>query len=307
MRMFSAALFAVLIWACKPLLVDLASASTDFLSLYLTSSLIGLLAGVPLAAPMLWRLRTSDLEWRSFLANSAASGLLLGLWYYAYYRALYEADNQAEISIIAFSWPLIAAVCGPLLTSQLKPIRGLRNWLLLILAFGGTSLVVLTGSDLGSGSTASLWAMAAAVGSGLYLPFAVRARQTLPKDVRSGIPGTLLTLVVTNAFSLLAVAVGAALTGQRLHLATDGRSLAVSAAIGLGVYLVAEVLWTWAIASSGNSTLTSLPYLVPALSVLLLWLFQGTTPSIMGVAGMVLILVANLGIHARPESKEQSQ
>src|SRR5690606_6701098 len=71
-----------------------------------TIALAGSLAG----ATIMWRDTLKLLRSRAALSgavNAMIAGFFLGLWYYGFYRGLYNSQ-KADVTIIAFTWPLIA-------------------------------------------------------------------------------------------------------------------------------------------------------------------------------------------------------
>lgn len=172
-------------------------------------------------------------------------------------------------------------------------------WGLLGMGFAGAVVVGVGGVQSGDGSSSGLWwSLAAAVGSGLYLPFAVRAMDTAGRG-GSGVSGsvrvTFVVMSVANAAILVSAVVVLLVSGQGLTIPSTGASWLLCGVIGVGVYLVAEVLWSY-VFSQEPSLSAPLPYLVPVLSVIAVALILGTNVSWYSVVGMVMVLVANVAI-----------
>ncbi|KXO92983.1 Uncharacterised protein (plasmid) [Tsukamurella tyrosinosolvens] len=298
----AAAAVAVAFWALKPIFITLVGDRAGFTELYLASAFAA--AGASSLIAMRYRqaaltlIRAGRPAVRG-AASAATSGLALALWYYGFYRALFTAP-KVDATVIAFLWPLIAAVAVPLLSTA--PVRRLTRlqWALVLVSFGGAVAVAAGGSgEAGGGFSPGIaWAFAAAVGSGIYLPFALNATAAFDRILHSKLLATFFAVSIANGVSLLAVAAGLTVTGYRLDFARfDGRVLGISVLIGVGTYVVAELAWTWAFRESQSLALTSLPYFSPAVSVLLLFAFFGEPVRPAALGDLVVILGASLVLH----------
>ena len=70
-------------------------------------------------------------------------------------------------------------------------------------------------------------------------------------------------------------------------------------AMGVAVYLIAEVAWTWANTRKSTVPYTALPYLTPAISAAILSLSAGTAITPLVAAALAITLGANLVIMRR--------
>lgn len=301
-------LVPVILWSSKPLLLEVSSAGIDFLSLLIWSS--ALAAGAS-SLILLFNKATRTrftLLLRTFpaLRDSLIAGIFLAIWYYGYYRALSEA-NQAVVTVIAFTWPLIAIIVTPLIDRNRGTVsRNPALWGWLLLGFCGALVVSWGNNETNTNGNVSgiLWAIAAAIGSGLYLPFAVRAMSKMKNDAESdSITTTFTVMTVANAATLLTALTFAGASNHAISAPATIPAWAVCFVIGVGIYLIAEVLWSYVFARSPETS-APLPYLVPALSVLLLFLIFSVPVSFYTVCGMVLIIGANIAVN-RVSRREQ--
>ena len=285
-------ILAVALWAFKPSLIALTPSSAGFAEVYLISGGIAVIAGLPFL--LKWGLASRHaFSWR-VISQIAVSGACLGMWYYGFYRALKEAPVM-EASIIGFSWVLIAAIVMPYLGPKDIRKMSLVQWCLMVVAFLGVALVTKSGSTAGDGEFSELlWAGIAAVGSGLYLPFAVRATRALEKSV-SALKAT--TLVITGANIASLIGVGTVLLVTNAHLnftAVTPHTFLICAVIGVGIYVLAEVFWTWGYSQANSQAVGIMPYAVPAISSLLLVVLFGEQFTMLLLLGMGLIVAANI-------------
>jgi drug/metabolite transporter (DMT)-like permease len=305
-----AAICAVLMWSLKPVFITLLGDRATFVEAYLLSAVFAVVGGAVVMA-VRWPttmavLRAGRFTWRA-LVSCTASGAFLGLWYYGFYRALYGAP-KVDATIIAFTWPLIAVVAIQMLTPRMAERRlTLAQWGLILVAMTGAALVSVSGVGVaGEWNAEILWAFAAALGSGLYLPFAVKATGDLRQAAGSAASATFYAIALANAAALLVVVLALAATGSPITVPKlDAGTVVLCALIGLGTYLIAEVTWTWALQAHRSLALVSLPYYSPAVSVLLLWALFGEHVGVLSVLGLGLVLGANLILHrpAKPSSR----
>ncbi|KJR10561.1 DMT family transporter [Gordonia sihwensis] len=299
------AVSAVALWSVKPTLVAAVESRLGYLEVFVGAAVCALVVGGGVWIALCFRHHAPGvgavLRCRGLLVNAGMSGAFLGLWYYGFYRALYTASD-VDVSIISFSWPVIAAITCPYLVPGMRStaLRGWQ-WILIGVAAGGAGLVGTANLAASDGSSAAGlgWAVAAAVGSGIYLPFSLRALRAPVVESASRPAGVLLVVTIANMSALIVVLAGAvAVGGARLdfsHAGTVGWVLC--AVIGLGIYLGAEVLWTWSVQRSSSMAVAALPYAVPIGSVLLLWAVAGQSVTAYAVLGMVIVVSALVGLY----------
>lgn len=302
-----AAVAAVAFWALKPVFIAAIGDRAGYNEVFLTAGTVALLTSLVVASTR-WR-RTmqafSGPRTRAALGNAMLSGVFLGAWYYGFYRALQSA-SMVDATIISFTWPLIAVVAMRVFSpATAKPLK-VHQWALIGLSFLGAVGIAVSGSGAdqqGSGWEIG-WAFVAALGSGLYLPFAIRATAAFEEAQPSKPWATFYSISTANTTALAAVGLMLALTQTPLHFETfDPTALGITALIGVGTYLVAEIAWTWAFQAYESLTLSSLPYFSPAVSVVLLHLFFGEPVRGFAVAGLTLILGSNLALHIQRRSR----
>lgn len=297
-----AAVLAVAFWSLKPVFVTALGPKIGFSEVYLAAGTIAV--GCSLLASLIMGRKTRAVftagatTWKG-IGWAAISGLFLAMWYYGFYRALYETP-KADATVIAFTWPLIAAVAmrfiSPGESSKLRPAQ----WVLVLLSFVGATAIAIGGEGGGSQerSPEIVWAFIAALGSGLYLPFAIKALHCFETVAKSKPLSTFYSISVANVASLSAVSLAMLVTSAQLDFSgIDAEALALLALIGLGTYLVAEISWTWAFQEFKSLTLATLPYFSPAVSVLLLFLIFGEQAGPITIIGLLLILASNLVLH----------
>ncbi|MGB3556011.1 MAG: glycine betaine ABC transporter substrate-binding protein [Jannaschia sp.] len=302
----AAALSAVLFWSFKPIIITEIGDSARYVEVYLVAGgiavAVSLIACLLQPGPALRLLRADTTPRAAGLA--AISGLCLAVWYYGFYRALY-GSGKVDATIIAFAWPLIAVFAMRIFAPEHG--RALRWPELALIGIAFLGAVAIGISSVTEAGFTEGWeigfAFVAALGSGFYLPFAIRASTAFTRTLGSGLRATFFAISIANLVALLAVAGITYLAGtQLLFYAFDARVIALCAVIGIGTYLVAEVTWTWAFGEYQSLTLSSLAFFSPALSVVMLYAFYGERVDALSAYGLTLILFANMTLHGRYQS-----
>lgn len=304
-----AALTAVLFWSLSPVLITIIGDRASYAEVYLAAtsmsvvvSLLGCAVRGRSTANLLRGGRTALIA----AGNAVLSGAFLAVWYYGYYKALYGA-SKVDVTVIAFTWPLISILAVKVFSRQRAKPLTLPQIALMALAFIGAAVVGLSSTESAASATdptAIYWAFAAAIGSGLYLPFAMNAANGFA-DLLGG-PRTMATfysISVANAASLCLVYTLLTVRHTPLRFeAFNAPVLATCAALGVGTYLIAEITWTWAYSEHASLSLSSLPYFTPAVSIALLYLFFHEPVSQMALFGLIIILFSNLTLHGNRQS-----
>lgn len=149
------------------------------------------------------------------------------------------------------------------------------------------------------------WAILAAIGSGLYLPFAVKASKSFSTILGPGVKTTFYSVSVSNVVALITTGLAMMFFKYPLDFTRiDTASFIYCAVIGLGVYLFAEIAWTWAFKETASLTLSSLPYFSPAVSVLLLAMFFHQPLTVYALIGLTIIISSNLYLHFESHIKK---
>lgn len=240
------------------------------------------------------------------LKNAALSGVFIGLWYFGFYQAL-QYGPKIETTIIAFIWPLLSVFAMRIFAKDLAKPLTLKSWLLILASFIGVVGIVLNNSaSSGSeGFWGFFWAILAAIGSGLYLPFAVKASKSFSAKLGTGVKTTFYSVSISNTIALITAGAAMILFKYPLDFTRiDISSFIYCIVIGLGVYLFAEIAWTWAFKETASLTLSSLPYFSPAVSVLLLAIFFHQPLTIYAVIGLTIIISSNLYLHFESHIKK---
>lgn len=303
-----AAVASVVFWSLKPIFISMIGDRGDYAEVYVASAAISMAVSL-IVSCMFWRhtrtlLRAGSRFYKA-VGWSSIAGLFLAMWYYGFYRALYGAA-KADATIIAFVWPLIATVAIRFITpetaAKLKP----NQWLLVIASFAGAAAIGMANVGVNQPTGTSheiIWAFVAALGSGMYLPFAFKATSRIEQAIRSKPFATFYSISIANGVALAAVLLLLKTTDHPLRFyAFDAQVLIICAFIGIGTYLIAEVTWTWAFQEYKSLTLSSLPYFSPAVSVILLHVLFDEPVRPIAIVGLVLILFSNLTLHANQKS-----
>jgi glycine betaine/proline transport system substrate-binding protein len=296
-----AAIVAVGFWSLKPIFIAMVGDRTGYVEVFLISSSIASAASLLIALLMYQatsRLLRSKQFW-SGLLQAMASGTFLAIWYYCFYRALFSTQ-KVDATIIAFSWPLIAVVAMRFIAP--KHARNLRasEWVLISTAYIGAIAIGVSGiSRVGLlEGWELLFAFIAALAGGLYLPFGVNAVHVFDSIIGNKIKATFFAISLANLTSLILLYALVVATGQPLlFYAIDVWVVLICVLIGIGTYLLAEITWTWAFTEYKSLTLSSLAYLSPAFSVILLFLFFDQNIAPISAFGLILILFSNMSLH----------
>lgn len=294
-----AALAAICFWSLTPVFVTIIGDRLNSGEIFVLAAIAG--GAVSLVVALIdgpLRRTIFSAAVRRFMVPAAISGAFLGLWYYGFYRALQET-GKIEATVVAFTWPMIALIALPLLSR--RPLHlGPGRWALIVVGLAGAALAaVAPGSEIVGGS-GLIWAALAALGSGFYLPFAVRAAERMP-DSLGPVRSTFASISVANVSALLCVLVFRLIAGDPVGvphaLGSAGVvGLAMCAAIGIGVYIVAEVGWTWAMQTELAPRIGAIPYLSPVISVVLLALIFSAPVTAYAMVGLALVVGANVSL-----------
>lgn len=300
-KVIAAAVAAVGFWSLKPVFVTAIGDRAGYTEVFLSAGAVAVVASAIIMAVRhdVTRRAYTGTKVKTGVLNGAASGLFLGMWYYGFYRALQTAA-KVDATIIAFTWPLLAVIFTMVLSpGTARPLR-LHQWGLLALGFAGAAAIAIGGSTRGDSGPGIVWAFIAALGSGLYLPFAIRSADAFAANTGRRTSGTFHAISTANLTAVLAMVVLVLITGTPLAFDRfDITTTAIVAVIGLGTYLTAEIAWTWAFQEHKSLALSSLPYFSPAVSVILLHLIFGEPIGWIAGVGLVLIVGSNLLLHLR--------
>lgn len=251
-----AALFAVVLWAGAPLLVDIASSVPPF---QLTA--IALISGAIVALPVSLRKRRNrgghpsqapvSLKWRltiygllPALILGAIGGYLTGV----------GMAPTAEAALITYTWPVMFIVISQWLFHRRLPMRVLCGALI---AFSGAA--ILLSPETGSvGHSQYLAGYALALMAGCCWALYSWICQAAPVAIAPMMPGLFL-------LAALGAAIADVLSGSPFGL-PSGLALIAGVALGVGPYGLAMMAWDLALRTGPTALVGSLAYGVPVLA-----------------------------------------
>jgi len=291
------AILATVLWSLKPIYVsslkDTLSPGEIFFCAGIVSILASSIGAVVVRRDLSKIFRAGHL--RTTLKHCFFAGVLLSVWYISFYTAL-SGSASAQVTIISFTWPFFAIFAMRLFAPHLQRPLKKREYPFLVMAFLGAAITA-TGEN--SSPHLLLFALAAALGSGFYLPFLSLALERVGDIVGSQLKASFIVVSFANIISFL-VATPVLLLSGISAIPTQVVSLedwALLAAIGIFTYLAAELIWCWAICTTRSPTIAALPYFSPVISIILLSVLTGASVPLGAIVGMSLILSANLALH----------
>ncbi|MET8451618.1 DMT family transporter [Streptomyces sp. NPDC005209] len=278
-----AATVSVLLWASA--FVSVRSAGADYAPGALA---LGRLLAGSLALGVLCLVRREGLPPRSAWPGIAISGLL---WFGTYMVVLNWGEQQVDAGTAAMVvnvGPVLIALLGARLLGDPLPPRLLAG---LAVSFAGAVTVGLSMSEGGGSSVLGvLLCLLAAV---TYAGGVVAQKPAL---------GSASPLQVTTFGCLVGAVVCLPFAGQLVHDAADAPLPATLNMVYLGVFptALAFTTWAYALARTTASRMGATTYAVPALVVLMSWLFLGEVPGLLTLAGGVLCLAGVAVSRSRP-------
>jgi drug/metabolite transporter (DMT)-like permease len=276
-RVLAAGLGVVVMWASAFPAIRVAAPDLGVIGLSfvrLAVAALALLAVAPVA-----HVRPPERRHALLLVAAAFFGLTA-------YQVLLNAGElhvpAGTASIIVASAPLVSVAIAALALGERLTVAKLAGS---IVAIAGVAVVCLSRS--GATFTSALWVVVgAAVVQGIYHPLTkplLQTRSGLEVATYTMVAGTLMTLPLLPWGWDSMVTASAAAWGSALYLAL------VPSALGF-------VLWGYAVANLPIATSTSLLYLVPAVAVLIAFVWLGEVPhasellgGLVVIAGVVLI------------------
>ncbi|MCF3129950.1 DMT family transporter [Streptomyces olivochromogenes] len=278
-----AATVSVLLWASA--FVSVRSAGADYAPGALA---LGRLLAGSLALVVLCLVRREGLPPRSAWPGIAISGLL---WFGTYMVVLNWGEQQVDAGTAAMVvnvGPVLIALLGARLLGDPLPPRLLAG---LAVSFAGAVTVGWSMSEGGGSSVLGvLLCLLAAV---TYAGGVVAQKPAL---------GSASPLQVTTFGCLVGTVVCLPFAGQLVHDATDAPLPATLNMVYLGIFptALAFTTWAYALARTTASRMGATTYAVPALVVLMSWLFLGEVPGLLTLAGGALCLAGVAVSRSRP-------
>ncbi|MDT0466275.1 DMT family transporter [Streptomyces gibsoniae] len=278
-----AATVTVLLWASA--FVSIRSAGAAYAPGAL--ALGRLLAGA-LTLGVLCLIRREGPPPRAAWRGIALSGLL---WFGFYMVVLNWGEQQVDAgtaALVVNVGPLLIALLGARLLGDPMPPRLLAG---MAVSFAGAVTVGLSMS--GDGGSSVLGVVLCLLAAVAYAAGVVAQKPAL---------GAASPLQVTT-FGCLVGAIGCLpFAGQLVHDAAEAPLSATLNVVYLGVFPTALAFTTWAYALSRTtaSRMGATTYAVPALVVLMSWLFLGEVPGVLTLGGGVLCLAGVAVSRSRP-------
>ena len=280
-----AALFAVVLWAAAPLLVDAAQSIPPF---QLTT--IALISGALAVLPMSFRGRRTrvnvNVSWRWKLVIFGLVPLLV-LGAVGSYLAGLAMAPAAEASLIAYTWPVMF-----ILISQWAFHRRIAFPVVAgaLIAFSGAALL-LGPEALKNGASGDLTGYGLALLAGVCWALYSWIGQATPIAIAPVMPGLFLLAG--------AGAAAADTVSGSAHVLPSGVALAAGVALGLGPYGLAMVAWDLALRKGPTALVGSLAYAVPVLAALFLVLAGIAAPDWRLPLAATLVVLGSLVASSR--------
>ncbi|MFE3852207.1 DMT family transporter [Streptomyces griseorubiginosus] len=278
-----AATVTVILWASAFVSIRSAGAAYSPGALALGRLLSGALA---LGAICL--IRREGLPPRAAWRGIAVSGVL---WFGLYMVVLNWGEQQVDAgtaALVVNIGPILIALLGTRLLGDAMPPRLLAG---MAVSFAGAVTVGLSMSDDGGSSV--LGVVLCLLAAIAYAGGVVAQKPALG----SGTP-----LQVTAFGCLIGAVVCLPFAGQLVSEAADAPASATLNMVYLGVFptALAFTTWAYALARTTASRMGATTYAVPALVVLMSWLFLGEIPGLFTLAGGVLCLAGVAVSRSRP-------
>ncbi|TNC43570.1 DMT family transporter [Mumia zhuanghuii] len=221
---------------------------------------------------------------REALPRGRTAALILAygvLWFGAYNVALNAGERHVDAGTAAMLvqlGPILIAVIAGLFLGEGFPVTLAAG---LAVGFSGVTLIALGGDGSGNDITGVLLCVLAAV---LYA-----AGVLLQKPVM----GTVSPLMVTWLGCVIGVVTCLPFAGQLVSEIGDASTGAILGVVYLGVFptALAFTVWAYALRRVGAGPASATTYLVPAIAIVLSWLFLSEVPTALGLAGGVLCLL----------------
>ncbi|MFE0329299.1 DMT family transporter [Streptomyces sp. NPDC003753] len=280
-----AATVTVLLWASA--FVSIRSAGAAYAPGAL--ALGRLLAGA-LALGVICLLRREGLPPRAAWRGIAISGLL---WFGFYMVVLNWGEQQVDAgtaALVVNIGPILIALLGARLLGDAMPPRLLAG---MAVSFAGAVTVGLSMS--GDGGSSVLGVVLCLLAAGAYAAGVVAQKPAL---------GAASALQATTFGCLVGAVACLPFAGQLVHDAAHAPVSATLNMVYLGVFptALAFTTWAYALARTTASRMGATTYAVPALVVLMSWLFLQEVPGPVTLAGGALCLAGVAVSRSRPRT-----
>jgi drug/metabolite transporter (DMT)-like permease len=278
-----AATVSVVLWASA--FVSIRSAG----AVYAPGALaLGRLLAGALTLGIMCAVRREGLPPRAAWRGIAISGLL---WFGFYMVALNWGERQVDAgtaALVVNIGPILIALLSARLLGDVMPPRLLAG---MAVSFAGAVTVGLSMS--GQGGSSVLGVVLCVLAAIAYAAGVVSQKPAL---------GAASPLQVTTFGCLVGAVACLPFAGQLVHDAADAPLSATLNMVYLGVFptALAFTTWAYALARTTASRMGATTYAVPALVVLMSWLFLGEVPGLLTLGGGVLCLAGVAVSRSRP-------
>ncbi|MFJ4835641.1 DMT family transporter [Streptomyces sp. NPDC088747] len=284
-RAAAAATVTVVLWASAFVSIRSAGSAYSPGALALGRLLAGvvMLGAICLVRRVGWPPRAA---WRGI----AVSGVL---WFGVYMVALNWGEQQVDAgtaALVVNIGPILIALLGSRLLGDPMPPRLLAG---MAVSFAGAVAVGLSMS--GNGGSSVLGVVLCLLAAVTYAAGVVAQKPVL---------GLASPLQATTFGCLIGAVACLPFAGQLVHEAADAPVSATLNMVYLGVFptALAFTTWAYALARTTASRMGATTYAVPALVVLMSWLFLGEVPGLLTLCGGLLCLAGVAVSRSRPRT-----
>ncbi|MFE9094768.1 DMT family transporter [Streptomyces sp. NPDC007264] len=249
---------------------------------------LGRLLSGAVALGLLWAVRREGLPPRAAWRGIAISGVL---WFGFYMVALNWAEQRVDAgtaALVVNIGPILIALLGARLLGDTMPPRLLTG---MAVSFAGAVAVGLSMS--GGGGSSVLGVVLCVLAAAAYAFGVVGQKPAL---------ATASALQVTTFGCLVGAVACLPFAGQLVHDAARAPVSATLDMLYLGVFptALAFTTWAYALARTTASRMGATTYAVPALVVLMSWLFLDEVPGLLTLGGGLVCLAGVAVSRSRP-------
>jgi|SRR5580700_1702489 drug/metabolite transporter (DMT)-like permease len=246
------------------------------------------------------------------LRQIAYYSVAIFIYEFSFYYALHDQNKLLPI-VISSMWPLFTVIWGRAL--KVWKFLSVRDTILVLLAFAGAFLITSARYNYSLSLLNPLvvgLSFLAAISGGLWDPFATQAaikiQESEPDTVEtpnhkqaifSQIELIALVLLLARVLALPLYAVALFKWGHVSGSMISANIIAVTGAIALVGYILADIFFTVAIFRGRNATVVSTTFLVPMLAAVIFWMVRDQSVSAVTLIGLYAIFLSNLLLHTQ--------